>query len=270
MSLFQTYQKLMYVIPILGFIMGKSNCEIMKNKMCVQFEFNNYFSNGTTIIDSIAGTTKKQCFLSCVRNNPCSAFHFQPIDGSCELLETPEKCMSHDVTTGTVFVQLTKCDGRPLWKIVSPALDKLQWKGQYNTGDHKAVRTKNGERGILRALYQGMYITGFFLTTGNTAYIVDMDGKRFHCSHLYQILTYTDPADLSWVDYDAGAPILLSAVVGGYSQNGAPLYVVSLSPPRKSGDWKPGYYNAFTKEVRVAKARGTNRPFRLLVENWFG
>ena len=182
MSLFQT---LICVIAILGFIIRQSYCEIMKNKMCVQFEFNNYFSNGTTIIDSIAGTTKKRCFFFCVCNNSCSAFHFRPKDGNCELLKTPEKCMSHDVTMGTVFVQLTKCGGSPPWKVVSPALNKLQWRRQYNAGDRKAVCTMNGGRGIVRALYQGMYITGFFWcpTRAETAFIVDMDDKQFHCFH---------------------------------------------------------------------------------------
>ena len=247
-------------------MMGLGSCEIRKNKMCLQFELDNYVSNGTTVIYSITGKTKEQCLSSCVRTNSCSAFHFRPNDGNCELLESPEKCMSHAVKMGTVFVQLTKCDGRPPWKVVSPALSKLQWRGQYNIGDRKAVRAIGGGRGIVRALYQGMYLTGFFLRSPKTSFIVDMDDKEFDCPHLYQVLTCADKADYSWLEYDAGAPIPVSTVVGGY-WHGVPLYVVSV---RTSVDWKQGYYNAFTKQAHVARSGNTRgKPTRLLVENWF-
>ena len=241
-------------------------CEIRKNKMCLQFELDNYESKGTTVVDSIIGTTKEQCLSSCVRTNSCRAFHFRTKDGNCELLETPEKCMSHAVTMGTVFVQLTKCDGRPSWKVVSPALSKLQWRGQYKISDRKAVRATNGGRGIVRALYQGMYLTGFFLRSPKTSFIVDMDDKQFDCPQLYQVLTCADKADYSWLKYEVGTPIPVSAVVGGY-WHGVPLYVVSV---KTSSEWKHGYYNAFTKQAHVARLGNTRgKPTRLLVENWF-
>ena len=265
-SLFQRTQKLIRAIFMLGILMDLSCCKIMKNKMCLQFECNNYVSNGTAVIDSISGTTKKRCLSSCVRTNSCSAFHFRPNDGNCELLKSPEKCMSHAVTMGTVFVQLTKCDGRPPWKVVSPALSKLQWRGQYNIGDRKAVRAIRGGRGIVRALYQGMYLTGFFLRSPKTSFIVDRDDKQFDCPRLYQVLTCADKAHYSWLIYDVGAPIPASTVVGGYWL-GVPLYVVSV---KTRIEWKQGYYNAFTKQAHVARFGNTRgKPTMLLVENWF-
>ena len=156
-------QKHACLLLLLGFIMGVSYCEIIKNKMCVLFELDNHIRNLTTAIGRIAGATKNHCFYFCVRTTSCGAFHFRQKDGNCELLETPEKCMSHDVTMGTEFVQLTQCDKKPPWKVVSPVLNKLQWRGQYNIGGRTAVRTRNGERGVVRALYEGIYLTGFFL-----------------------------------------------------------------------------------------------------------
>ena len=158
MSPYHRNENRIWLLLIPGFIMGLSNCEFMKQNVCVLFEFDNHVDNRTAVIGSIAGTTKSRCFLSCVRNSSCEAFQLRPKDGNCELLETPEKCMTQNIMMGTVFVQLTKCDGKPPWKVVSPTLNKLQWRGHYNIGDRKAVRTRNGERSIVRVLYQGIYL----------------------------------------------------------------------------------------------------------------
>ena len=152
MALSRAYQNHICLFFLLGFIMGVSYGKITKNKMCVLFEYDNHVDNFTTAIGSIAGTTKSHCFSSCVRDNSCSAFHFRPKDGNCELLKTPEKCMSDDVTMGTLFIQLTMCDEKPPWKVVSPALHKLQWKKQHYIGYREVVRTQNRERGILLVL----------------------------------------------------------------------------------------------------------------------
>ena len=260
-------QKNACLLLLLGFIMEERYCEIMKNKMCVLFELDNHVHNLTTVIGRIAGTTKNDCFYSCVRTTSCRAFHFRQNDGNCELLETSGKCMSHDVTMGTEFVQLTQCDKKPPWKVVSPALNKLQWRGQYDIGDHMAVRTRNGERGVVRALYEGIYLSGFFLASAEIAYVEDMDCNPFQCSPFNQVLTCADPADYSWLHYDQGEPVPLSAVVCGYWQDGAPLYVVSV---KERGDWKPGYYNALNKELHVARMRSSfGLSTMLLVETWF-
>ena len=72
--------------------------------MCILYEFDNYISNGTIIIESLDGKTKSQCMSSCVGSNSCTAFHFQPSEGKCELLEAADRCMSYDFTIGSIFV----------------------------------------------------------------------------------------------------------------------------------------------------------------------
>ena len=253
-------QKCIFLISILCFIMG-SNCGvIVKNKMCRLYEFNNYESNGTTIIKRLNGMTKPQCMLSCVGNNSCTAFHFRAKDGNCELLKTVKECMSHDITMGTTFVQLAKCDGTAPWKVMSQRLEKLQWKDPGDIGGREVVWAKIGQRYVARVLYKGIYLTGFF--RGKTLFVVDMNGKLIRCSTLAQVLTCADPSDYSWSEYERGEPIPSSAVVGGYAQDGTPLYVANI----KLTDWKPSYYNARTEKFYVNYMGSRVKKARILIE----
>ena len=256
------YQKCICLICTICFITGL-NCGVdVDNKMCLLYEFNNYASNNTEVIERFDGMTKPQCMLSCVRNNSCVAFNFRRNDGNCELLETVEGCMSHDITMGTIFVQLTKCDGTAPWKVMSQTLEKLQWREPRHIGDREVVRA-DAHRHVVRVLYQGVYLTGFIRDSINVVFVVDMNGNRIRCPLSVQVLTSVDSNDYSWLKYEMGDPIPSSAVVGGYGQDGTPLYVVNIMMK----NWKPSYYNEHTKQFYVNRMDGVVKAAQILVEN---
>ena len=263
MSTSHKHQKCLFLISTLYLIMGINCVVIMKNKNCILYEFDNYISSGTAPIQRFNGTKKIQCMSSCVRNNRCTAFHFRWNDGNCELLEIVEGCMSHDITMGTMFVQLTKCDGTAPWKVMSQTLEKLQWINPHHIGDRELVRI-DAERHVARILYQGIYLIGFIRDANNELYVVDMNGKLIHCSPLFvQVLTCAKSSDYSWWAFELGEPLPSSAVVGGYGQDGAPLYVVNI----KMNSWKPGYYDARTQQFYVNRRGSRVKAQKVLVEN---
>ena len=151
MPLNHKYQKFICLTSVFCFIMGLA-CGVVKNKMCLLYEFNNYASNGTAVIERFSGVTKPRCMSSCVRAANCTSFHFRWNDGNCELLETVEGCMSHDITMGTIFVQLTKCVVTAPWQVMSQTLEKLQWQDPRHIGDREVVR-KDAKRHVARILY---------------------------------------------------------------------------------------------------------------------
>ena len=237
----------------------------MKNKMCLLYEFHDYASNDTTVIERFDGTTKPQCMLSCVRDNYCSAFNFHSNDGKCELLDTSEGCMSYDLRMGTIFVQLTQCDGTAPWRVVSPALEKLQWKDPRHIGDREFIRF-DAERHVARIIYQGIYMTGYLMSKkDDELFVVDMNGDRIYCSLFVEVLTCVNSSDYSWLDYAPGEPIPSSAVGGGFGQDGIPVYVICI----KLADWKLGYYSDRNKMLYVKglKKDKTPKAVKILVEN---
>ena len=262
MPLGHKYQKYICLVSTLCFMIGLNCGVIMKNNMCLLYEFDNYASGDTTVIERFGGMTRPQCMLACVRNDSCAAFHFRRNDGNCELLGIVEGCMSHDITMGTIFVQLTKCVGTVPWKVISQTLEKLQWKDPRHIGDREVIR-KNAERHVARILYQGIYLTGFIKDDNNELYVVDMNETRIHCSQFVQVLTCADSSDYTWLKYEIGEPIPSSAVVGGHGQDGTPLYVASI----KMIDWKPTYYNEHTLRFYVYRRDSNVTARRILIEN---
>ena len=207
MPLGHKYQKYICLVSTLCFMIGLNCGVIMKNNMCLLYEFDNYASGDTTVIERFGGMTRPQYMLSCVRNDSFAAFHFRRNDRNCELLGTVEGCMSHDITMGTIFVQLTKCVGTAPWKVISQTLEKLQWKDPRHIGDREVVR-KNADRHVARILYQGIYLTGFIKDDNNELYVVDMNETRIHCSQFVQVLSCADSSDYTWLWYEIGEPIL--------------------------------------------------------------
>ena len=265
MSPCHKFQKCACLISTLGFIVALNYGAIMKNKMCVLYEFKNYVSNGATVIESTDGKTKSQCMSSCVHYDTCTTFHFQTSGGKCELLESSEGCMSYDFTIDSIFVQLTKCNGVPPWKVVSPVLQKLQWKNPRDVGDRKVLRPYKG-RYVARTFYRGIYLPGY-VKDNNMLYVVDMNHKRIACSLFVEILTCVNSSDYTWLEYEPGESIPSSAGVGGFGQGGTPLYVVTV----KLFDWKPGYYSDDTKQLYVKRStKNTNfKAVKMLAEKWF-
>ena len=260
------YMKCLCQIPASFLIMGLCHGVIMKNKMCLLYEFNNYVSNGTAVIASYDGTTKPQCMSSCVHSNSCAAFHFHSNDGKCDLLGTTGGCMSYIFRMSTIFVQLTKCEGTAPWRVMSQTLKTLQWRHPAVIGDREVVRA-DAERYIARILYQGIFLTGFMKDKTNQLFVVDMNGIRIHCSLFIEVLTCVNSTNYSWLEYELGESIPASAVIGGFGQDGTPLYVVSVHLI----DWKPGYYSDCTKQlfVKGLKEVSTMKAVRMLVENWY-
>ena len=173
--------------------------------------------------------------------------------------------MSHDITMGTAFVQLSKCNGVVPWKVVSPALKKLQWKDARDIGDREVVYTVVGGRYVARILYLGIYISGYIRY--EQLYVVNMNGNRIRCSLSIEVLTCVNSSDYSWLGYEMEELIPSSAVVGGFGQDGTPLYVISV----KLKSWKPGYYCDRTKQLYVKgfdfTRDNTRKAIKILVEN---
>ena len=136
------------------------------------------------------------------------------------------------------------------------------WRLRQNVGDRGVVPVENG-REIARILYRGMYLTGFLHTRKNVVYAVDISGNEVECSTFLQVLTWAHQTDYSWLGYELGEPIPLSAVVVGYWQ-GAPIYVVSATFNSR----KSGYYNPVTEQLYIPRGQGrTATNIWLLVEN---
>ena len=148
---------------------------------------------------------------------------------------------------------------------MSPALDKLLWKDARDIGDHKVV-SGDAERYVARIFYKGIYLTGFIKVDTNELFVVDKDGKLIDCSLFVQVLTCADISDYSWVEYEPGELIPSSAVVGGFGEDGTPLYVVNV----KLLHWKPSYYDDRNKRLHVKGIRNrTVNAVKMLIENWF-
>ena len=241
------------------------NNSIYKRQTCLQFEMEDHTSTAI-VIGRQCYCSKMECMTSCTRHRSCNTFHFRSIDCTCELLRTSEMCMSHNVTSGTIFVRLSRCKGIPPWNVITPTQRKLQWMGPHDAGSRQpvlATSTSTHKRQVARVLHEGTYVPGFAYVLSGKFLAVLMNGEKVKCYEAFQVLTYIRPDDYSWINFTAGDEVPASAVVSGYWRDGTPLYVINVY---NNVTWKPGFYNAATEMIYVR-----SKPILalgLLIENY--
>ena len=201
-------------------------------------------SSTAAVIGRQYSVSKSQCMMSCARNRSCNTFDFPSIDGLCDLLETSDMCMSHTVTNGTTLVRIYGCEATPIppWMVMVPTQRKLQRMEPSAVGSQRVIlRTPDGTRKVARVLLEGVYLSGYIL--GSTR---NFQGKKNGSNIIWpkaiQFLTYAQPSDYLWINFTRGDEVPASAVVGGYSRDQTPLYVISAMLT----SWKSGYYNIDT------------------------
>ena len=230
---------------------------MFKRKLCVQFQIENYTSDAPRIA-SIDKSTKWQCMGSCVRQPSCSAFHFRSADASCELLTTLS-CMKQNVTNGTTYVRLTACSGKQPWGMTTPTQGKLKWLQPGEISSRKVFQITNS-RQVARVLYEGTYLPGYFLNKKDEFQSSDFNGKTIKCTTGIEIMTYSNEIEWAWVAFTPGETVPSSAVVGGFWQDGSPLYIVNI----KLTEWKSGFYSAITGQY-YTKFGGSDEASDLLM-----
>ena len=246
-----------------GHALGSTNNAIYKRQACLQFEMEDHTS-ATTVIGRLYCCSKLECMTSCARHRSCNTFHFRSIDCTCELLETSEMCMSHNVTNGTTMVRLSGCNKTPPWKAITPAQRKLQWMKPHDVGPQRSIlTTSTASCQIARVLHEGTYVPGFVWVSNGKFIAKTMDGKVVNCYESFHVLTFVRQDDYSWINFVPGDEVPASAVVGGYWRDGTPLYVINV---RNNIVWKPGFYSAVTGRIYVRNNRILASV--LLIENY--
>ena len=255
--------QLILMSALFGYCIGEMNDSVDVRKRCVQFEMEDHSSTAAAIGRQY-DVSKSQCLVSCARNRSCNAFNFRHIHGLCELLKISVICMSHKVTYGTTLVRLSKCEAKPKppWKVIIPTQRKLQWMEPHVIGWQRVIlTTPDPDRSIARVLHKGTYLSGYVI---NDDFRGRQKDNNFKCNEAFQLLTYAQSSDYLWSNFTPGDYVPPSAVIGGYSRDKIPLYVISV----KLDEWKSGYYNIDTKETYVKYKKSVKaEQFRLLLEN---
>ena len=242
---------------LVGYVLGNTNHSVYKRQTCLQFEMDDHTST-QTVIRRQYYCSKVECMTSCTRHHSCNAFHFHSTDCTCELLETSELCMPHNVKNGTTLVRLSGCNKTPPWKAFTPTQRKLKWMEPHDVGSQRSIITVYmARRQVARVLHEGTYVTGFVFISRGEFLAVTMDGKLVTCDEAFQVLTYVRPDDYMWINFAPGDEVPTSAVVGGYWRDGTPLYVINV---HNGIVWKPGFYNADTERIYVR-----NKPILAMV-----
>ena len=125
--------------------------------------------------------------------------------------------------------------------MITPTQGKLKWLEPGEVGSRKVFQITD-TRQVARVLYQGTYLPGYFLNKKDEYQGSCMDGKWIICKAGVQVLTYDKEMDYSWVNFTIGEEVPSTAVVGGFWQDGSPLYIVQMN----LREWKSGFYSAIT------------------------
>ena len=99
---------------------------VKKRRLCVDVVVDNYRSEAL-VLGAHFGVTQNQCLSHCVRNVMCNAFHFQIDSGTCELLSRRLYCMPQNLTNGTLYVELNKCEQYPPRRAFLPPEGNWHW-----------------------------------------------------------------------------------------------------------------------------------------------
>ena len=124
------------------------------------------------------------------------------------------------------------------------------------------LRTPDGTRKVAHVLHEATYLSGYIL--GSTSnFQVKKNGSNIICLEAMQVLTYAQPSDYLLINFTHGDEVPASAVVGGYSRDQTPLYVISAMLTA----WKSGYYNTDTKQIYMKDIKsGIPAGLQLLLE----
>ena len=240
----------LHILALVNTIMiGVTNGQVKKNKLCVQMELEEYHSNNSVIKELIT-FDKNKCISECVRSGSCRAIHYKPTEKTCELLEaTDSQCMVENVAPGVQFVQLTTCSFQLPVRARRPENNGWRWDTYPATmADAVSVRSPLGRnRYVGKLFYHGMYLPGHRTDTPASAGLPD--GSNVNCPRdRFQHLIFNASVEYQWVSFFAGDRIPPNAVIGGYWADHSALYVVYVIV----GDINmriPAYYNADTERV---------------------
>ena len=249
---------------LVRYVAGNIDTTVYKRRMCLQYEIEDYTSTAT-VIDRQYYCSKVECMTSCTHHISCNTFHFRAAYCVCELLDTSEKCMPHNVTISTTLVRLSECTGIPPWKVITPTERKLQWMEPRGVGSQGFLfADSKAKRQVARVLHEGTYLPGFVLVSRGEFYGSTLKARCIRCSEAFQVLTYVHPDDYLWIHFAPGDDIPASAVVGGYWRDGTALYVVI---GQNKNVRQPGFYNAATEKVYVRSRAIQPLAMELLLDN---
>ena len=157
------------------------------------------------------------CMLFCLHASSCQAVNYNSTASLCiYFIATCPKAISHPDMAFGLFTgrQPHQC------------LDWIPKQTGHQPGDRSV--TEDNVRFTARMQKDGNDFVGYFLKTNDDCLSLDLEERRlkaskgpYHC----QILQIRDGCTVHYVDYDIGTPLPPTALIGGYTATGPPVYI---------------------------------------------
>ena len=214
---------------------------LKKRRLCVDVEVENYRSNAP-VLGIYSMLIKQMCFLRCMRDASCEAFHFRYQGGVCDLLPKPDSCLGQNITNGTLYVELNTCGLYPPRKAFLPPSDTWRWVSDVTDLTDTVALVSSGTRYVSRVFERGVYLPGWWLGDQYGFRALRPYNEVTSCGSddkPGELLIFHDGRYL-WSPFTAGNPVPINAVMGGYWMDLSPLYIVKITV---SGFMCAGYYS---------------------------
>ena len=229
-----------------------------KRRLCVDVEVENYRSD-TFVLRTFVVGNKQKCFINCMRENTCKAYHFRYQDGLCDLLPKPDICQAQTTTNGTLYVELNTCGLFPPRKAFLPPVVNWKWVSDVTDLTGTVAKASSGTRYVSRVFERGVYLPGWWITDRFGFRTVSPFRKDRSCYKRPGELLIFPKGGYLWVSFQEGGPVPTNAVMGGYWMDLSPLYIVKITV-----GWFmcSGYYSVSVNQAFV-DCNGVNNPISM-------
>ena len=240
----QIYHISILTIYVLG---SHATISMKKRRLCVDVVVDNYRSDAP-VLGVHTGVKQNQCLSQCVRNIQCNAFHFRIDGGTCEHLSKRLYCMPQNLNSGTVYVELDKCEQYPPRRAFLPPEGNWHWRSNtQNLVDGVHIGTN---KYVSRVFERGVYLPGWWSrNTGVFRVARPYDSSKAICGiRNHDELLVLPPDTYWWSDFVVGSPVPVGAVIGGYWMDLSPLYIVKY---KEAGIPCAGYNSVRTTKSSI-------------------
>ena len=158
-----------------------------------------------------------QCKLFCLHTSSCQAVNYNFAASLCiYLIATCPKAISHPDMAFALFTdrQHHQC------------LDWIPKQTGHQPGNRSV--TEDNERFTARMQKDGNDFVCYLIKKGDVCLSLDNEERKFKNNegpYPCQILQIGDGCTVHYVDYDIGAPLPPTALIGGYTTIGLPVYI---------------------------------------------
>ena len=245
-------------------------CNTNKRKLCLSQRLSSSRAD-YSILNTTVAFGENQCMINCARNADCWAFNFFT-NGTCELLTALGNCGEARPQTGSVFVQLSACEGANPQEFIPRNWTKddcLIWipLNKESPCPPGVLMSSSNEFCLSLAPHHNLYMPGWFYFPNAFRFARDDKRSPQKCPDGY-VVKEAPGCTATWQGYIPGDPIPPNAAQVSVWRDGTPLYAVEHLRDI-AGDDFIGYYLPTDQKTYIMMGEIFNpTEVRILVLNW--